>query len=107
MDHETDDNLRLVPKPGKTKEFLIAMANMERMGKSSIGWEGHASLLYEIGAADAIANLPKNLTKTEAIAQLKQLLIDSYLSTLYEHGEWLPKEQAEKRVAAEMVLFGT
>jgi len=105
MAQEIDDNQRLVPKPGKTKEFLKAFENMNKIANGVLGWDGQAEIMYEAGFYEHLGI--KKGSKAKVVPKIKKMLQDSYLTELYEHGEWLPKEEAEKRVAAELVLFGT
>lgn len=105
MAQEISDDHRLVPKPGKTKEFLQAFENMTRIAGGTLGWDGQAELMYEAGLYQHLGI--KKGPKAKVVPKIKKMLQDSYLTELYAHGEWLPKEEAEKRVAAEKVLFGT
>lgn len=96
----------LVPKFGKEKEFYEAMHQMHKIGTGKLGRKGHAELMVDLGLTDAILEEELKGTREEKVEQYMEVLQQSHLQTLYEYGEWVSKEVAEKRTNARKVLYG-
>jgi hypothetical protein len=97
----------LVAKVGQEDLFLERMAAAHKIGHGALGWQGHAEMMYEIGAYDAIMEKPLDpkLTKEEGIAVIKELIQQAHLQSIMEHAEWVTEEEADKRRKAQEVLF--
>lgn len=99
-----NDTDRLVPKPGKTKEFLKAFNDMSVIANGALGWQGQAEIMYETGIYTTLGI--KKGSKSKVLPKIVKALQDSFLHDLYKYGEWLPQEEAEKRIISEQVLYG-
>lgn len=99
-----NDTDRLVPKPGKTKEFLKAFNDIQKIANGTLGWQGQAEIIYETGLYNTLGI--KKGSKSEVLPKIVKALQDSFLQELYKYGEWLPQEEAEKRIISEQVLYG-
>ncbi len=101
------DNYLLVPKPGKTVEFTRAFENMATIANGTLGWKGQAEVMVKAGIHDALGiKFDPGLTEAQLIEAVQSELKQSFLHELYQYGEWLPPEQAEKRMLAEKALYG-
>lgn len=111
-DLEVPEEIRdkvLVAKFGKEMDFFKAMQQAHMIAHGSLGWQGHAELMYELGAFEALTGKkpdPK-WTKEETIAVLKELVQQAHLQSIMDHAEWVTREEAEKRRQAQEVLFGS
>lgn len=100
----------LAPKVRHEKQFLDALGEAHKMAHGALGWAGHAEMMYELGgiaiisAGEVKAN-PK-WTKEEHIEAIKDLLQQVYMQKIMDHGEWVTREEAEKRRKATEILFG-
>lgn len=101
----------LVAKVGQEQEFLEAMEKAHRTAHGSLGWQGMAEMMFEIGGIDIISageiKAQPDWTREEHIAAIKDLLQQIHLQAIMDHAEWVTEEEAEKRRKAKEVLFGT
>jgi hypothetical protein len=88
------DGKVLCPKVGHEAQFAKAFDEMVSVAKGSLGWDGMSDVFASIGA---FGDDPK---------EIKKLLQDVYLSNLYDHGDWVLPEEAEKRRQTYEVLYG-
>lgn len=95
----------LVPKIGKEKEFLQAMSDMQKIGHGKLGWKGQAELMVDLDMSEALEVELKG-TREEKVQQMMEYLQQAHLQSVYEYGEWLSKEEAEKRRVSKKVLYG-
>ena len=97
----------LVPKAGQTANFTKAFNDMVTIAQGKLGWRGQAEMMVKIGVHDSLGiKFDTNLTEEELIQAVEHQLQQCFLQDLYEYGEWLPPEEAKKRLLAEEVLYG-
>jgi len=93
----------LVAKPGKQVEFEERLQSAIKIAQGSLGWQGQAEMFWEMGIASQFGI--KTKSKKKGIEQLKGMIQQSYLQSIYEVAEWIPEEQAEGRRQANKILF--
>lgn len=97
----------LVPKIGHETLFREAIANATHIAQGTLGYKGMAEIFQTTGIAEHIGiDVKAGLSKEEEIDYIVKYLKDMYLSSIMEHGEWIPEEEAEKRRKSTEVLFG-
>lgn len=100
---EIDENSVLVPKLGKDKEFYEILKNIHRIASGKLGWQGHAEFMLDVfgkqGLQQYLGIKLKSRKKEKLLAEIEELLKQSFLQSLYDHGEWVTKEVALTRKA--------
>lgn len=103
MEIKKDDVL--VPKFGQEKQFYKALSEMSKVATGTLGWKGQAEMMIDLDLTKALEVKLKG-NKEEKTKQMIEHLQQSFLSSIYEHGEWVSKEEANKRKISRKVLYG-
>ena len=100
----------LVAKVGHEDQFLESMAKAHKIAHGTLGWQGMAEMMYEIGGIDLISageiKVDPNWTRKEHIEAIKEVLQRAHLQDIMDHAEWLTEEEADKRKKSTEVLYG-
>lgn len=102
--HDMTDGKVLVAKPGKDQEFIKALESTQQIAHGSLGWDGQAEMMVDLGLHTAIGVSLKGSRK-QKIKKMREYLIQTFLSSIYDTAEWVTEEEAEKRRVAKTVLF--
>lgn len=102
--HELTDGKILVAKPGKEQEFYKALESTIQIAHGSLGWDGQAEMMVDLGLDSAIG-APLKGSRKQKIKKMKDFLIQTFLGSIYEVSDWVTPEQAENRRKATKVLL--
>lgn len=96
----------LVPKPGKEQEFKDQLTKIHDIAHGALGWQGQAEMFYSIDSTGKAFGVKLKGSKKNRLNQLKKMIQQSFLQSLYQYAEWVPEEQAKNRHAYNKVLYG-
>ena len=109
-DDQTPEELKgkvLIAKLGYEQEFSRSLNEASMVGNGNLKYRGHAELMYDLGLLESIGiQVPKNLDREQTIEFLENFLKQCYLEQIMQYGEWVTKEEAEKRQRTKAVLYG-
>lgn len=106
MSNELEDKV-LVPKVGKEVEFLKAMQDTATIARGTLGWRGQAEMMYDLELTEHLGLDIKGLEKEQALQKIEEYVKQAYLQTIFDFGEWVTKEEADRRRKASKVLYGS
>lgn len=97
----------LCAKVGHEQKFIDTLAEMHKIGHGALGWDGQADMMIELGLDQALEKDGVKFPKSAAARKkkMRQILVGSFVDTLYQYGEWIPAEEAKNRKEYSDILF--
>lgn len=99
------EGMVLVPKPDKFVEFKSTLLEIQTIAQGTLGWQGHAEMLYSLDFETIFDYKFKKKTKKARINEVKSYIQQAYLDKLHDYSELVTEEEAEVRMKHLSILY--